>query len=318
MKERVIVTGGAGFIGSHLIDDLLASGQYEVTCIDNFDGFYNRALKEANIALHFADPNFKLIEADICNFQFLNDELNGAYDIIIHLAAKAGVRPSLEDPIGYQIANVVGLQTLLEISKIKNVKQFVFASSSSVYGINDSFPWNETITDLIPISPYAASKISGEWLGKCHASLFKTNFIGLRFFTVYGPRQRPDLAINKFVTAIKNQTPIQMYGDGSTSRDYTFVKDTVAGIRAAMEYKSSKFEIFNLGNSYPVKLIELIESIENVLGKKAIIDSLPEQIGDVPHTLADISKAKVFLNYSPKTSLTEGLKQFIEWKESLE
>jgi UDP-glucuronate 4-epimerase len=318
MKERVIVTGGAGFIGSHLIDDLLVSGLYEVTCIDNFDGFYDRALKESNIAVHHANPNFCFIETDIVNFQFLNEKLIGNYDTIIHLAAKAGVRPSLEDPIGYQIVNIVGLQTMLEISKIKNVKQFVFASSSSVYGINQSFPWKETITDLIPISPYAASKISGEWLGKCHSSLFETNFIGLRFFTVFGPRQRPDLAINKFVTAIKNQTPIKMYGDGSTSRDYTFVKDTVAGIRAAMEYKSSKFEIFNLGNSYPVKLIELIESIEDVLGKKAIIDRLPEQIGDVPHTLADISKAKLLLNYSPKTSLTEGLNQFIKWKKSLE
>jgi UDP-glucuronate 4-epimerase len=314
MIERVIVTGGAGFIGSSLVDDLLSSGLYEVTSIDNFDDFYDRKQKESNIALQFRDPNFKFIESDICNFQFLIEELKGDYDTVIHLAAKAGVRKSLESPISYQNVNVVGLQTILEISKLKRVKHFVFASSSSVYGLNNTFPWNENISNLIPISPYAASKISGEWLGKCHSALFNMNFIALRFFTVFGPRQRPDLAINSFVTAIQNNTPIKMYGDGSTSRDYTFINDTVTGIRSAMNYKSSKFEIFNLGNSYSIKLCELVATIEDVLGKTAIIDYLPEQIGDVPHTLADISKAQTLLNYHPKITLKEGILQFIEWK----
>ena len=318
MKNRIIVTGGAGFIGSNLIDELLLTGKYEVTCIDNFDNFYDRKLKELNITSHLKDPNYKLIDADICDFNRLNNELKGNFDSIVHLAAKAGVRPSLEHPISYQQVNVVGLQTILELAKIKGINQFVFASSSSVYGVNKRFPWDEQIHDLQPISPYATSKIAGEWLGRCHAALTDMNFVALRFFTVFGPRQRPDLAINKFVSSIQKGIPIEMYGNGSTSRDYTFVKDIVAGITAAITYNDSKFEVFNIGNSYPIKLSELIATIEEVLGMKAIIKVMPEQIGDVPHTLADISKAKLLLNYSPKISLKDGLKQFIEWRKSLE
>jgi UDP-glucuronate 4-epimerase len=316
MIEKVIITGGAGFIGSHLIDALLSTGLYHVTCVDNFDNFYDRKLKEDNIAAHFNNPNFKLIEADICDYHRLDQELNDSYNTCIHLAAKAGVRPSMENPISYQMVNVVGLQTILEISRLRGVKQFVFASSSSVYGINKSFPWNENIADLMPISPYASSKIAGEWIGRSQEIFSELNFIALRFFTVFGPRQRPDLAINKFVTAIQNGIPIQMYGNGSTSRDYTFVKDIVQGIQSAMHYNLSKFEIFNLGNSYPIQLLDLIKTIEEVLDKKSIIQRFPEQSGDVPHTLADIRKAKSLLNYSPKTTLKEGLIQFIEWKRN--
>ena len=316
--KKVIVTGGAGFIGSNLIDKLLADNNYHVTCIDNFDSFYNIELKRQNIFNHISNVNYKLIEADICDFDFLLEKLDANYDLLIHLAAKAGVRPSLENPMEYQRVNVLGTQSMLEIAQLKGIKKFIFASSSSVYGTNDKFPWSESILDLKPISPYAASKIAGEWLGKCYSEIYNIRFTALRFFTVFGPRQRPDLAINKFVSLIQKHEPISLFGDGSTMRDYTFINDIVNGIQAAIEFDDNKFEIFNLGNSYPIELTEMIRIIEKVLEIKSIINYLPEQLGDVPATLADISKSQKMLGYNPTTSFEAGMRQFISWKLSQE
>ena len=221
-------------------------------------------------------------------------------------------------PVLYQHVNVVGLQNILEIAKQKSVKQFVFGSSSSVYGINPDYPWKESDTNLMPVSPYASSKIAGEWLGKTYSQLFGMRFIALRFFTVYGPRQRPDLAINNFTRKINTGEPINFFGDGNTFRDYTFVKDTVDGIVSAMKYDKSNFEIINLGNNNPVTLSQLVSTIEKVLDKKAILNKLPEQEGDVPVTCADITKAQHLLSYNPATKLEDGLRQFISWVNFLE
>ena len=314
-KKNVLITGGAGFIGSHLIDFLIETNEYTITCIDNFDEFYDPSIKRNNIAAHINNKNFKLIEADITDKDLIT-RLDDRYGIVVHLAAKAGVRPSLKDPVLYQHVNVTGLQNILEIARQKSVKQFVFASSSSVYGINSNFPWKEDDSELIPVSPYASSKIAGEWLGKTYSNLFGTRFIALRFFTVYGPRQRPDLAINNFTQKIINGKAIDFFGDGNTLRDYTYVKDTVAGIVSAMQYNKSKFEIINLGNNHPVTLSQLVSTLENILGKPAILNRLPEQQGDVPVTFADISKAKQLLGYDPQIKLEDGLMKFVEWKLS--
>lgn len=312
--KHYIITGGAGFIGSNLIRHLLKQEPgVTITTIDNFDPFYARSIKEFNIR-EFKDSSFRLINADLAKVtgKELAGQIPGKVDAIVHLAAKAGVRPSIENPLSYQEANVIGLQNMLDLAKAKGIKQFVFASSSSVYGVNDHYPWKEEET-LMPISPYASTKLSGEMLGHVYHKLFGIRFIALRFFTVYGPGQRPDLAIHKFTKNIVAGKPIAMFGDGSTSRDYTYVDDTVQGIIGAMKYDKTDFEIINLGNHYTISLKELIEGIEKVTGKKAIIDRQPEQPGDVPKTYADIDKAKRLLGYDPKTQISEGLKKFYDW-----
>ena len=306
--KHIFVTGGAGFIGSNLIRSLLQN--YRVTTIDNFDDFYSRKQKELNLKSLLAHNNFAFIEGDIRNDQDLEKAKD--VDVIIHLAAKAGVRPSIKNPILYQDVNVSGTQTLLEFARRRGIKQFVFASSSSVYGINENVPWNEE-EKLLPISPYASTKLSGEMLGHVYSKLYGIRFLALRFFTVYGPGQRPDLAIHKFFRSILNDEPIPVFGDGSTSRDYTFVQDTVKGVMAAVEYDKSDFEIINLGNHKTVTLAELITAIENKCGKKAVISRLPEQPGDVPRTYADIAKAETLLNYHPATTLNDGLQSFYDW-----
>ena len=309
-KKRILITGAAGFIGSNLINRLLQSGIYQLVGLDNFDNFYSRQQKEKNLAPFISHPDFHFFEGDICN---MDDLLAlGDFDVIIHLAAKAGVRPSILNPILYQQVNVDGTQNLLEFARQKNIKQFVFASSSSVYGINENIPWNED-EKLKPISPYASTKLSCEMLGHVYSHLYGIRFLALRFFTVYGPAQRPDLAIHKFFKAISEGNPIPVFGDGSSSRDYTFVEDTIHGIEAAITYDQSDFEIINLGNHQTVTLSELITAIEKISGKKAMIDRQPEQAGDVPKTYADISKAKRLLNYQPDTSLEKGLISFYEW-----
>lgn len=309
-KKRILITGAAGFIGSNLINRLLQSGIYQLVGLDNFDNFYSRQQKEKNLAPFISHPDFHFFEGDICN---MDDLLAlGDFDVIIHLAAKAGVRPSILNPILYQQVNVDGTQNLLEFARQKNIKQFVFASSSSVYGINENIPWNED-EKLKPISPYASTKLSCEMLGHVYSHLYRIRFLALRFFTVYGPAQRPDLAIHKFFKAISEGNPIPVFGDGSSSRDYTFVEDTIQGIEAAITYDQSDFEIINLGNHQTVTLSELITAIEKISGKKAMIDRQPEQAGDVPKTYADISKAKRLLNYQPDTSLEKGLISFYEW-----
>ena len=310
-----LITGGAGFIGSNLIRRLFASEkEIVVTCIDDFDPFYSAQIKELNISTFKDNSGFRLLDIDLAttSSKELARAIKDPVDIIVHLAAKAGVRPSILNPLSYQQANVIGLQNLLDFAKETKCKQFVFASSSSVYGINDHFPWKED-EQLMPISPYAMTKLAGEMLGHVYSKLFNIRFIALRFFTVYGPGQRPDLAIHKFTKTILNGKPIGMYGDGTTSRDYTYVDDTVQGIIGAMKYDKTNFEIFNLGNNYSVSLRELIDSIEKITGKKATIEQLPDQPGDVPKTFADISKAKALLGYSPATKLNEGLEKFYKW-----
>ncbi len=312
--KNLIITGGAGFIGSNLIEHLLNVGGYRITCIDNFDDFYSIHQKQKNIEFFVNNPNFRLIHSDVRDYHFLVEQLTEKYDGIIHLAAKAGVRPSLLKPMEYVSVNVEGTQSILEIARNKKIPRFIFASSSSVYGTCPNIPWEETECELNPISPYAASKISGEQLGKVYSNIYDMQFFALRFFTVYGPRQRPDLAINKFIKTIINEETINCYGDGNTKRDYTFVSDIVIGIKSAIDLEiESKFEVFNLGNSYPVTLIDLIRNIEKILDKKAIIKWLPEQKGDVPLTLANIQKANKILNYNPKTNLEVGLKLYYDW-----
>jgi UDP-glucuronate 4-epimerase len=312
---HVIVTGGAGFIGSNLIRALFHQFPgIKITCIDNFDPFYSADLKQFNIHDFKTNPDFHFLYLDIASTsaEELYEAIPEPIDVLIHIAAKAGVRPSIENPMAYQQTNVIGLQILLDFAKAKEIKQFVFASSSSVYGINEHYPWKED-EQLMPISPYAMTKMAGEMLGHVYSRLFGMRFIALRFFTVYGPSQRPDLAIHKFTKAILKGEPITMYGDGTTSRDYTYVDDIVQGVIAAMHYDKSNFEIINLGNSYAVSLKELISSIEEVIGTKAIIEKLPEQAGDVPKTFADISKAKQLLGHNPQTQLKDGLQKFYHW-----
>ena len=309
-KKRILITGAAGFIGSNLINRLLLSGIYQLIGFDNFDDFYSREQKERNVAPFLSHPDFQFSEGDIRNMEDLL--ALGDLDVIVHLAAKAGVRPSILNPVLYQEVNVGGTQNLLEFARQKNIKQFVFASSSSVYGINENIPWNEE-EKLKPISPYASTKLSCEMLGHVYSHLYGIRFIALRFFTVYGPAQRPDLAIYKFFDSISKGQAIPVFGDGSTSRDYTFVEDTIQGIEAAINYTKSDFEIINLGNHQTVTLSELIAAIEKILGKKAIIDRQPEQPGDVPQTYANISKAQRLLNYHPETGLETGLIKFYDW-----
>ncbi len=310
--KHIIVTGGAGFIGSHVVERLL-NQNYKVSIIDNFDPFYPKTIKEKNMEGFINNLDVKFFELDILDTQGLDNQLTDEYDGIIHLAAKAGVRPSIENPIQYQNVNVAGTQNMLEFAKKKGIKQFVFASSSSVYGINKNVPWSESDLQLFPISPYASTKISGELLGHVYSHLYGIRFIGLRFFTVFGPRQRPDLAIHAFSKKILNQEPLNFFGDGNTRRDYTYVADTVEGVFNALHYEQSNYEIFNLGNHHVVSLSEMLHTIELALDKKAIINRMPEQMGDVSITYANIDKAAQFLQYAPSTSFEKGIQLFTAW-----
>ncbi len=391
---KILLTGCAGFIGSHVLDRLLAGG-HTVLGVDNFDPFYPRSLKQANLAAHLNDDlecarvqrsewaseqdapatistfppshlptfpppppatkgSFDLVEGDLADaatyskIRFIAEGLQraqggdpqvsglspqpsntpqvsglsrqpskgAAFDAIIHLAAKTGVRPSIGDPVGYQRANVIATQNLLEFAREERIRQFVFASSSSVYGVNPRVPWREDDHVLQPISPYASSKVSCELLGHVYSHLHGIRFLALRFFTVFGPRQRPDLAINKFVRLIEAGEPIPVFGDGSTRRDYTYVGDIVDGILGALYYDKTNFEVVNLGNDQTVTLSEMIATIEEVIGKKAIINRQPEQPGDVPQTWADVSKARQLLNYQPTTTFRDGIVKFYEWWQS--
>jgi UDP-glucuronate 4-epimerase len=311
VSRSALVTGAAGFIGSHLVDLLLDEG-WEVTGVDNFDPFYAPALKRENVARHLDHSTFHLEELDIRDADRLEQQLRGEYEVVVHLAARAGVRPSLEDPVGYHVTNVLGTQNLLELCRRRGITQHVFASSSSVYGVNPNVPWRED-ERLLPISPYASTKLSCEMLGHVYAQLYGIRFLALRFFTVYGPRQRPDLAIRKFAECMLRGGPITLYGDGAARRDYTFVDDTVRGVRAAMDYHASPFEIINLGNNHTVSLLDLVRALEAVLGTSATIRWLPDQAGDVPQTWADIGKAQRLLGYAPATPLRPGLERFAAW-----
>ncbi|MGI9035603.1 MAG: SDR family NAD(P)-dependent oxidoreductase [Pyrinomonadaceae bacterium] len=316
MNNKILVTGGAGFIGSHLVDDLLKDGK-QVAVVDNFNDFYSPEIKLANIVAHFPNPDFKLYETDIRRRGALREIFaENKFDAIVHLAARAGVRPSLENPSEYLETNVSGTLNLLECAKDFGVKQFVFGSSSSVYGINAKVPFAEDDKISQPISPYAATKAAGELLCHTYSHLYDIRAVCLRFFTVYGARQRPDLAIHKFSKLIWESEPVPVFGDGRTRRDYTFVDDIISGVRAAIDYEKSNYEIFNLGESQTIELSKLIELLEKNLGKTAIIERREMQAGDVPITFADISKAKKLLNYNPQTKIEDGIPKFTEWFKS--
>ncbi len=310
--KSALVTGGAGFIGSHLVDCLLAGG-WRVTVIDNFDDFYDPAAKQVNIREHLKNSNYVLAREDIRDVGSMLRCLSGRYNVVVHLAARAGVRQSIEDPVLCQEVNVVGTQNMLELARRLQIKQFVFASSSSVYGSNSNVPWREDDCGLLPISPYAASKVSGELLGHVYSHLYGIRFIALRLFTVYGPRQRPDLAIHKFARLMLAGKTIPVYGDGKVRRDFTYIDDTVKGIREAMNYTGSMYEAVNLGAGHSVELMQVVNLLESLLQVRAKIEYHPSSPGDVPQTLADISKARRILGYEPAVSFEDGLRRFCTW-----
>ncbi|PWT80086.1 MAG: epimerase [Acidobacteria bacterium] len=312
--KNILVTGGAGFIGSHLVDQLLNERQWHITVIDDFNDFYDPNLKRANIRSHLEDKNYHLVEADIRDRDALEQVFSANdFDCVVHLAARAGVRPSLTQPLLYAETNVNGTLNLLELARKQKVKQFVFGSSSSVYGINAKVPFSEDDPIRQPISPYAATKASGELLAHTYSHLYGLRCVCLRFFTVYGARQRPDLAIHKFARLMSAGKPIPVFGDGSARRDYTFIDDILAGARAAIDFEGSSYEVFNLGESRTVELRELISLLEKELDMKAEVDWQPVQPGDVPQTYADIDKARRLLHYNPQTPIEEGIRKFVKW-----
>jgi UDP-glucuronate 4-epimerase len=309
-----LVTGGAGFIGSHLVDHLLERGD-EVVCLDEFNDFYDPALKRRNTERHREYQRFHLVEGDIRDIELVSGLFN-RFDVrkVVHLAARAGVRPSLEQPLLYEDVNVRGTIHLLDLARDRKVEQFVFASSSSVYGGNTKTPFQEDDRISRTVSPYAATKYAGELMCYTYHHLYRIPTTCLRFFTVYGPRQRPEMAIHKFTRLIYENKPIPFFGDGQTQRDYTYIDDIIQGVVAAIDHPFD-FEVFNLGEAFCVTLGELVRSIEKVSGRTAQIQQLPAQPGDVEITYADIAKARRMLGYEPRTSIMEGLANFVRWFE---
>jgi UDP-glucuronate 4-epimerase len=308
---RTLVTGGAGFIGSHLVEKLLAAG-HEVSIVDDFNDFYDPAIKRANIAAvadHVRVHELDLRDSRAVKELFRRDK----FDVVAHLGARAGVRPSIANPQLYYDTNVSGTLHLLEAARATGIERFIFASSSSVYGISKTVPFSEDLHLTQTISPYAATKIAGEFLCSTYSHLYKMRVVALRFFTVYGARQRPDLAIHQFTRRVYEGKSIDQFGDGTTRRDYTYIDDIIQGVTAALRYDGPLFDVFNLGESDTIELRELIAGIEEALGRKAEIRQLPEQPGDVPITCADISKARRLLGYKPTTPLREGLPKFVDW-----
>lgn len=312
-KGRYLVTGGAGFIGSHLVDRLLLEDPARLVVVDNFDDFYSPQIKRGNIASHLTHPSYRLVEADIRDYnklrQLFSEEV---IETVVHLAAKAGVRPSVSDPRTYQEVNVGGTLNVLDLAQRNGIKKFVFGSSSSIYGPTATPPFRED-APLNPISPYAATKAAGELLAHTYSHLYDMQIVCLRFFTVYGPRQRPDLAIHKFARLIASHSPIPVYGDGSSERDFTYINDIIQGIMASIAYEATPFELINLGESQTITVNRLIELLEAALGEKAIIDRQPAQPGDMPRTHADIGKARRLLGYKPTTAVEDGIKKFVDW-----
>jgi UDP-glucuronate 4-epimerase len=312
--KNILVTGGAGFIGSHLVDQLLAEGDWRVTVVDDFNDFYAPEVKRENVRAHLQSSSYRLFEADIRDGARLEEVFKEArFECVVHLAARAGVRPSLAEPLLYAETNINGTLNLLELARAYEVKQFVFGSSSSIYGINAKVPFSEDDPVRQPISPYAATKGAGELLCHTYSHLYGIRSVCLRFFTVYGARQRPDLAIHKFAKLISENKPIPVFGDGTSRRDYTYIDDIIAGVRAAIDYQGSDYEIINLGESETVELNELIALLEKELDQHALIERQPQQPGDVPQTFADVSKARRLLGYNPQTKFEDGIHRFIEW-----
>ena len=308
---RILVTGGAGFIGSHLVEKLLADG-HNVAILDDFNDFYDPKIKRANISAAVKD--IAVYEVDLRNGEKVADLFrNEKFDAIFHLAARAGVRPSIQQPQLYSDTNVSGTLHLLEAARTSGLERFIFASSSSVYGAAKKVPFSEEEHLTQTLSPYAATKIAGEFLCSTYSHLYKMRIVALRYFTVYGARQRPDLAIHKFTRKIHAGEPIDQFGDGTTRRDYTYIDDIIQGTIAALKYDGPIFDVFNLGESDTIQLKDLIAEIERALGKKAEINRLPEQPGDMPLTCADISKSRKLLGYHPKTKFGDGLPKFVDW-----
>jgi UDP-glucuronate 4-epimerase len=307
---KILVTGAAGFIGSHLCQRLIAEG-HSVVGADNFDPFYEPAVKRRNLASVSKSSRFVLKEGDIRDSAFIESAAGGS-EAIIHLAAKAGVRPSIQDPTGYADVNVRGTAAVLEAARKNKISTVLFASSSSVYGNSPRIPFSEDDPVNDPISPYAATKKAGEMLCRTYHHLYGIHIFCLRFFTVYGPRQRPDLAIHKFARLIEEDSPIPIYGDGSAERDFTYIDDIVDGTVSAL-HRCRGFAVYNLGESCPVRLDNLIAALEEAVGKRARRQFLPPQPGDVSRTCADIRRAAQDLGYCPKTPLREGLRRFVEW-----
>jgi UDP-glucuronate 4-epimerase len=320
--KRVVLTGGAGFIGSHVAEALVRNGA-QLTIIDNLDPFYSSAQKKANLKAIRGTGNYAFVNCDVRSVRKMRELIARARpETIIHLAGRAGVRPSIQQPRLYEGVNIGGTLNLLELCRQLGVGKFIFGSSSSVYGATSRTPFSEDETDLRPISPYGATKLAGEMLCYTYAHLHRLPVISLRFFTAYGPRQRPDLAIHRFTALIEARKPLPIFGDGSTSRDYTYVDDIVAGVMEALDYEprrdaNAPFEVFNLGNSHPVKLTELVSLLEEATGRKAIREPKPLQPGDVPITWADITKAGRVLGYRPSMRLKDGLTKFVAWYRSL-
>jgi UDP-glucuronate 4-epimerase len=308
---KALITGAAGFIGSHLCERLLAEG-WNVVGVDNFNDFYDPQIKRRNIRDCLKNENFLLVEADIRDSGAMDKVIDRDVRLIVHLAAMAGVRPSITQPLLYADVNVNGTMVLLELAKEHGIDKFIFGSSSSVYGNNEKVPFSEDDNVDFPISPYAATKKAGELICHTYYHLYGMSVTCLRFFTVYGPRQRPDLAIHKFAKLIEQDKPIPVYGDGTMMRDFTYIDDIVNGTVAAMDHCDG-FNIYNLGESKPITVNDLISEIEKALGKKALRQSLPLQPGDVNRTYADITKATKELNYGSSTSIQTGLKQFVIW-----
>jgi UDP-glucuronate 4-epimerase len=322
---NILVTGVAGFIGSHVADRLIADG-HVVYGIDNFDPYYDRAIKDRNLRGLLGETGFRFYQADLVDPHAMANvfgtaaETDRSIDAVIHLAAKAGVRPSIEDPQAYTKVNIEGTVNLLETMVAADVKDLVFASSSSVYGNTSTVPFREDAWVDYPISPYAATKKACELLCHTYTHLHRMRVAALRFFTVYGPRQRPDLAIAKFTRLIEEGRPIPVYGDGSTQRDYTYIEDILEGVMGALAWirdgKPGTYEVFNLGESRTVALSELISLLEVALGREARIDRQPMQPGDVNRTWADVSRAKAAFGYEPETALEEGIRRYVEWFRS--
>lgn len=312
---RLLVTGGAGFIGSNFVEHALRRGD-TVGVLDNFNDYYEPEIKKSNLALVL--DQISLHQVDLGEQAAVKKIVkDGGYDTIVHLAARAGVRPSMQDPELYLDTNIKGTFNMLEAAREAGVKRFIFASSSSVYGASQVVPFSEEQRLSQTLSPYAATKLAGETICSNYAYLYGIQVVCLRFFTVYGPRQRPDLAIHQFTRKIDHEIAIDQFGDGSTQRDYTYIDDIVQGIQGAIDYQGELFDIFNLGESETTTLAQLIAKIEDAVGKKAIINYLPEQIGDMPRTFADISKARRLLGYDPKTSISEGIPKFVAWYRRL-
>jgi UDP-glucuronate 4-epimerase len=311
MSNHLLITGGAGFIGSHLAERLLREGN-RITILDDFNGYYDPNLKTRN--LQAIRNDIRLIRGDIRNEELIDRSFaEGKFDQVVHLAARAGVRPSITDPKLYYSTNIDGTFNLLDACRRHGVGRFTFASSSSVYGINKKVPFSESDALERTISPYAATKLAGEQICSNYAHLFCIRCQCLRFFTVYGPRQRPDLAIAKFTKHILSGIPIQQYGDGTTARDYTYIEDIINGVVAAIAYDDDSFNIFNLGGSATTTLGELIRMIEEATGKTALIERLPDQLGDVPRTYADVEKSRNLLGYEPQTPIREGINKYVKW-----